>query len=271
MLKKIAILLIDCLLHLGFFSPLFMLPGYLPLLIVLIYPATLFLERKFFHFTLAELVFNKKFTIYPVPKTIFKKSIFARPTTPTKLKLFLRILLPLASLITFVLVEPQSSFSSTLSNAETVVIEELHCAIMKPTDGSLSNGVLKLSHNGNDSGDLPYLIYKMENKQENVSFIVQESKMFSEWTNYPNFIVMKGAIYVVLGDANLDKVIKQESGTHQGHRSTTIRGVKNGENQLIRIVLFKDSIYKIAATYPLNDPEKELLAHDFINSFTPKA
>jgi hypothetical protein len=76
-------------------------------------------------------------------------------------------------------------------------------------------------------------------------------------------------MYVILEDVRLDKVNSKEVGTHQGNKSTVIRGIKNGEAQLIRIVLANKQIYKVQVSYPLNDSEIEQKAIDFIDSFTP--
>jgi hypothetical protein len=82
---------------------------------------------------------------------------------------------------------------------------------------------------------------------------------------------MKGAVYVIMNDIKLDKVHSKESGSHQGNKSTVIRGIKNGQAQLIRIVLVNKQIYKVQVTYPLNEPEKDLKALEFIDSFFPKS
>jgi len=267
MLKKISILLIDLLLHTGLFSPLWMLPGYLPLLILLLYPLAIALERKFLGCSLAEGMMNKKFVIYPNLKTLFHKPIYIRPRLGKKRTFFLKFAIPAASLLTFVLSEPLDTFSTSFSqNAEIALIEELGCSVVKPTDGHLSNGILKLPRNG---GNLPYQLYKMEMKDDRITYTVQRSHMHKDWTHYPYSIVMKGAVYVVLNDVALDRVHSKESGTHQGNKSTIIRGEKDGQAQLIRIVLFNKQIYKVQVSYPLSEPEKEAQAVDFINSFTP--
>lgn len=267
MLKKISILLIDLLLHTGLFSPLWMLPGYLPLLILLFYPFAIAVERKFLGCSLAEGMTNKKFVIYPSFKTILHKPIFLRPKYGVKRSLLFKFIVPLASLLTFFLTEPLDTFATSFSqNAQVVLVEELGCSIMKPVEGELSEGVLKLPRNG---GNLPYQVYKMDMKEEQMAYSVQRSHMQNEWTRYPYSLVMKGAVYVVLNDAALDRVHSKENGTHQGNRSTIIRGEKNGQAQLIRIVLFNQQIYKIQVSYPLNAPEKEAQAIEFVNSFTP--
>ncbi|MFZ4772558.1 MAG: hypothetical protein ACOYK9_01025 [Chlamydiia bacterium] len=269
MFKKISILLIDLSLHIGILSPLWMLPGYLPFLILFIYPIILFIERKLFGFTLAELIVDQKFVIYPGLKNLFKRSIFVRPKVDKKIRLTLSFLLPIISFFIFILAEPLDTFSSSLSpTAQIALIEELNCSVIQPAEGTIKKGVLKLPKN---SGNLPYHLYKMEDKREKMTYYVQLSDMHSDWTHYPYSLVMKGAVYVVLDDAKLDVVKAKQSGTHQGHRSTTIHGEKNGESHLIRIVVLKKQIYKIEAVYPLNDGEKEAAAYEFINSFTPKA
>ena len=267
--RKISILLIDILLHAGLYSPLFMYPGYLPLLSILLFPICVFLERKFVGCTFGELISNKKFVIYPTLSTLFKTPVFIKPPTGPKKGRILKVLLPLASLLSFVLAEPIDSFCTTLpQTAKMTYVEELNCHIAQPAEGKTSKGVLKLPRNG---GNLPYQLYKIEDKTDQTCYSIQRSDMHSDWTRYPYSIIMKGAVYVILNDLKLDKVHSKESGSHQGNKSTVIRGMKNGQAQLIRIVLFNKQIYKIQASYPFGDGDKEQKAIDFIDSFIPKS
>ncbi len=266
-LIKISILLVDIVLHAGLFSPLLMLWGYLPLLSIVFYPFCLFLERKYLGCTFAELLINKKFIIYPSPKTLLRTPVFIKIPISKRRRGVLKILLPITALLVFILAEPLDTFAtSSPQNIQTTLLEELHCSVVQPSEGKLSKGVLKLPRNG---GNLPYTLYKIDDKSQRITYMVQNSAMHSDWTRYPYSIVMKGAVYVILEDVRLDKVNSKEVGTHQGNKSTVIRGIKNGEAQLIRIVLANKQIYKVQVSYPLNDSEIEQKAIDFIDSFTP--
>lgn len=268
-LKKFSILLIDIVLHAGLASSLFMLPGYLPLISLVLFPTCIYLERKFLGCTFGELLSNKKFVIYPNLKTLFKAPVFVRPSVGKKKGRFLKVFLPLASLLTFVLAEPLDSFNTSRpQTAQMAYIEALNCHVSQTVEGKVSNGVLKLPKNG---GNLPYQLYKIEDKTNQITYSIQRSDMHSDWTRYPYSIIMKGAVYVIMNDIKLDKVHSKESGSHQGNKSTVIRGIKNGQAQLIRIVLVNKQIYKVQVTYPLNEPEKDLKALEFIDSFSPKS
>lgn len=259
--------MVDIVLHAGLFSPLLMLWGYLPLLSIVFYPFCLFLERKYLGCTFAELLINKKFIIYPSPKTLFSTPVFIKIPISKRRRGVLKILLPITALLVFILAEPLDTFAtSSPQNIQTTHLEELHCSVVQPAEGKLSKGVLKLPRNG---GNLPYTLYKIDDKSQRITYMVQNSAMHSDWTRYPYSIVMKGAMYVILEDVRLDKVNSKEVGTHQGNKSTVIRGIKNGEAQLIRIVLANKQIYKVQVSYPLNDSEIEQKAIDFIDSFTP--
>jgi hypothetical protein len=267
--KKISILLIDILLHAGLYSPLFMLPGYLPLLSLILFPLCIYLERKFVGCTFGELLSNKKFVLYPSFKTLFKTPVFIKPAIGIKRGRLLKIFLPIASILSFVLAEPLDSFNTSRpQTAKMAYVEELNCHIAQSANGKFSKGVLKLPRNG---GNLPYQIYKIEDKTDQMSYSIQRSDMHSDWTRYPLSIIMKGAVYVILNDLQLDKIHSKESGSHQGNKSTVIRGMKNNQAELVRIVLFNKQIYKIQVTYPHLDVEKEQKAIDFIDSFTPKS
>jgi hypothetical protein len=265
MLKKLSIIIADLLLHFGLLYPLWELPGHMFVISLVLIPVCILFEKKVLGFTFGEIINGRSFVTYPHLKNLFKPSIYVRPKIKETPRKILKIFLPLLAFLSFIMTEPTNSFNISSAGANSVFLEELNCSFVRPIEGELHKGVLKLPRNG---GNLQVQDYTMHDTSKSMHYVVQRAFMHKDWTHYPSSIVMKGAVFVVLDQDHLDKVLTKQSGTHNGNKSTTIKGECKGETCIIRVILHKDQIYNLKVSFPKDQPELEQEAIDFLNSIS---
>ena len=263
MLKKLSIILTDLLIHFGLIYPLWELPGHMCFIVLLVLPLLIYLEKKLLKVTIGEMIHNRSFVVYPSFTTLFKPAIYVRPKIKEVPRKLLRIFFPLLAFMSFLMTEPYDSFNISGKNGQSVYLEELNCSFMRPNEGAHKKGILKLPRNG---GNLHVDSYVMSHPELGINYAVERAFLHKDWTHYPNSIVMKGAVFVVLQEAHLDKIESKQSGTYQGSKTTTINGEKGESIFLIRVILHKDQIYNVKVSFPKTQPELQGQAEEFLNS-----